>query len=83
MHQLHVHVHQHALPLRWVIKLGIELNVISLYMYHIVHAQGGRCMTISNNYFVVSISFVPHTNKINFHIIVLHSYIYDIFSVCL
>ena len=35
-------------------------------------------MTISNNYSVVSISFVHHTNKINFHIIVLHSYIYDI-----
>ena len=35
-------------------------------------------MTISNKCSVVSISFVHHTNNINFHIIVLHSYIYDI-----
>ena len=35
-------------------------------------------MPISNNYSVVSISYVHHTNKINVHIIVLHSYIYDI-----
>ena len=35
-------------------------------------------MTNSNNYFVVSISFVLHNNKINIHIIVLHSYIYDV-----
>ena len=50
---------------------------ITMHVTHI-HAQGDRCMTISNNYSVVSISFVHHTNKINFHIIVLHSYIYDI-----
>ena len=50
---------------------------ITIHVAHI-HAQGGRCMTISNNYSVVSISFVHHTNKINFHIIVLHSYIYYI-----
>ena len=35
-------------------------------------------MTNSNNNFVVSISFVLHTNKINVHIIVLHSFIYDV-----
>ena len=35
-------------------------------------------MTNSNNYFVVSISFILHTNKSNFHIIVLHSYMYDV-----
>ena len=35
-------------------------------------------MTNSNKYSVVSISFVLHTNKINFHIIVLHSYICDV-----
>ena len=65
MHQLHVDVHQHTLPLRWVIELGIKPTVISLY-------------TISNIYSVVSISFVHHTNNINFHVILLHSYIYDI-----
>ena len=35
-------------------------------------------MTNSYNYFVVSISFVLHTNKIIIHIIVLHSYMYDV-----
>ena len=50
---------------------------ITIHVAHI-HAQGGRCMTISNIYSIVSISFVHHTNKINFHIIVHHSYIYDI-----
>ena len=50
---------------------------ITIHVAHI-HAQGGRCMTISNIYSVVSISFVHHINKINFHIIVLHSLIYDI-----
>ena len=35
-------------------------------------------MANSNNYIVVSISFVLHTNKINLHIIILHSYIYDV-----
>ena len=47
---------------------------ITIHVAHI-HAQGGRCMTISNIYSIVSISFVHHTNKINFHIIVHHSYI--------
>ena len=45
----------------------------TIHVAHI-HAQGGICMTISNNYYVVSISFVHHSNNINFHIIVLHSY---------
>ena len=35
-------------------------------------------MTNSNNYFVVSISFVFHSNKINIHVIILHSSIYDV-----
>ena len=31
---------------------------------HVVHVQGSRCMTNSNSYFVVSNSFVLHTNNI-------------------
>ena len=50
---------------------------IAIHVVH-VHVQGNRCMTNSNNYFIVSISFVLHTSKININIIILHSYIYDV-----